>query len=213
MPCSQRSLRSPLRVFALGGLAAALLWPSDRRLEAAQRPAWRVVRGDVRVLCPMTVGGSFEARTRSLTGTLSLAAAHPDTLDGELSVELDRLDTGIALRDEHLRDGYLEVGKDPGFVKAVLSGIQLPDADAETFQGRTRFSGTFQLHGARRQVLGQAEIRRQGSRVRVEASFPVTLADYGIAKPQYLGVGVKEQVRVEVTLLAEPEPASSGASR
>jgi hypothetical protein len=37
----------------------------------------------------------------------------------------------------------------------------------------------------------------------------VTITDYGIAKPQYLGVGVKNQVQVRVSLAATPVAAPS----
>jgi hypothetical protein len=174
---------------------------------AADGPAWAVTRGEVRVVCPMTVGGSFEAKTGSLSGSLSLASTRPPVLDGELSVDLTTLDTGIGLRNDHLRGEYLEIDKGAGFAKATLSDIQLGDLDPQTLQGRTTFAGTFLLHGTRRPIRGQAEIHRQGPAVRVEASFPLTLADYGIPKPQYLGVGVKGEVQVKVFLVATTEAA------
>ena len=62
-------------------------------------------------------------------------------------------------------------------------------------------------------VAGQAEIRREGSSVRVEASFAVVLADHGIPKPQYLGVGVKNQVQVKVSFVATPAATPAGGSR
>lgn len=159
----------------------------------------------------MTVGGSFEAKTATLTGTLTLTASHGAQLSGDLVVDLADLDTGIGLRNEHLRNTYLEVSKDTAFQRAVLSDVKLGEIDPETFQGRTAFSGTFALHGVKKLVAGQAEIRREGASVRVEATFPVTIADYGIAKPQYLGVGVKDQVQVKASLVAAPVEA--GASR
>ena len=175
--------------------------------QAAPAEAWRVERGDLRVACPLTVGGSFEARTASLTGTLSLTNPHPPAFTGELRVDLRTLDTGIALRSDHMRDEYLEVGKGSGFETAVLSQISLGDVDAETFQGHTVFTGTLQLHGTKNKVEGAATIRREGSSVRVEASFPVALADFGIPKPQYLGLGVKSAVQVKVALTVIPEGA------
>ena len=52
--------------------------------------------------------------------------------DGSLAVDLRTLDTGIGLRNEHLREKYLEVDKGPGFDTATLSEIDLngfnPDA-------------------------------------------------------------------------------------
>jgi polyisoprenoid-binding protein YceI len=168
--------------------------------------SWRVVRGDVRVVCPMTVGGSFEANTGAIQGTVSLG--EPRTaLGGDLSVDLATLDTGIGLRNEHLRNMYLEVGRGQGFNRAVLSAIRLGVADPRGFEGKTTFAGTFLLHGTTKPVAGQATVRREGRDVRVEASFPVTVSAFGINKPQYLGVGVRDQVTVTVSLLAEPADA------
>jgi len=164
--------------------------------------SWRVSQGEIRVLCPLTVGGSFEAKTAALAGAVSLATVRPAAFVGELSVDLTTLDSGIGLRNEHMRGNYLEVGKGAGFDKAVISNIHLGDVDAETFSGRSSFAGTLALHGASAPVKGQAQIRREGKGVRVEASFPLALADFGIAKPQYLGVGVKSEVQVKVSFVA-----------
>ncbi len=185
----------------------ALAVPRARAADAT----WRVVRGEVRVLCPLTIGGSFEAKTEALTGTVTLASA-AQVFGGELAVDLATLETGIGLRDEHLREKYLEVGHGPDFARAVLSQIRLGEGDPSTVQGRTRFSGTFLLHGTKRPVSGQATVRREGRTVRVEAGFPVTLPDFGIAKPRYLGVGVKDRVQVTASLVAE-EPGEEASGR
>jgi polyisoprenoid-binding protein YceI len=169
---------------------------------AAPGASWRVSQGEIRVLCPLTVGGSFEVKSAALTGAVSVATARPAVFAGELSVDLTTLDTGIGLRNEHMRGKYLEVGKGAGFDKAVISDIQLGDVDAESFSGRASFAGNLTLHGATAPVKGQAEIRREGASIRVEASFPLTLADFAIAKPQYLGVGVKGEVQVKVSFVA-----------
>lgn len=174
---------------------------------------WTISQADVRVLCPLTVGGSFEARTASLAGSMAVAAPHPAAFMGDLIVDLRTLDTGIGMRNDHMREKYLEVGKGDGFDRAVLSDVHLGDVDVETFQGRTTFTGTLRLHGARKNVTGPAEVRRTGSSVRIEAIFPVTLADFGIPKPQYLGVGVKSEVQVKVSLVATPGGANGGESR
>lgn len=185
------------------GVVALLLASNGRA--AAPGAAWKVGGGEVRVVCPLTVGGSFEARTISLTGKLSLTTAHPPAFAGELVVDLRTLDTGIDLRSEHMRTQYLEVGRGPGFEAAVLSDLALGDVDVDTFRGRTTFSGNLQLHGAKKAIRGDATIRREGGAVRVEASFPIKLADFGIPSPQYLGVGVRSEVQVKVALTSTPE--------
>ena len=181
-------------------LAGFLLLASNAG--AASPNSWRVSHAELRVLCPLTVGGSFEAKTTALGGSVSLATARPAAFVGELSADLTTLDSGIGLRNEHMRGNYLEVGKGAGFDKAVLSEIQLGDVDALSFSGRTSFTGTLTLHGISAPVKGQAAIRREGSSIGIEASFLVELAAFGITKPQYLGVGVKGEVQVKVSLVA-----------
>ncbi len=196
------------RPWVLLALAVAAALPVAG--SAAEMPAYRVVRGEVRVLCPVTVGGSFEAVTTSLSGTLGIAALRPAVLRGDLTVDLSSLDTGIALRNAHLRDKYLEVDKGGDFATAVLSDVRLDKVEASTFKGRTPFTGMLRLHGTRRPVSGRADIRFEGADVRVAASFPVRIDDYGIAPPRYLGVGVKNEVQVKVSLLVTPVPALGG---
>ena len=104
----------------------------------AEAPSWRIERGDVQILVPLRPGGAFTATTSSLSGTLTLDQAKPARLTGEISMDLATIDTGIALRNQHLRDNYLEVAKGKGFDKAVLSEIQLKDADGEAFRGSHR---------------------------------------------------------------------------
>ena len=167
------------------------------RSAGAQSTAWRITSGELVVLCPLTVGGSFEARTSSVSGQLAVDTAQPSRLTGEIAVDLKTLDTGISLRNTHMRENYLEVGKGEGFERAVLSEIVVK-GDAATVTGATTFTATLLVHGTRKPVSGQARITRAGADVRVEASFPVNLPDFGIPEPRYLGVGVKDQVQVKV---------------
>ena len=162
--------------------------------------AWRVGQGDVRVICPMTIGGSFEAKTTALSGSVA-ATGSGSTLDGSLAVDLRTLDTGIGLRNNHLRGKYLEVDKGSGFETATLSEIDLRGLDVDAPEGKGSFTGSLTLHGARKPVTGAVEVHPAGAALRVKASFPVLLSDYGIAKPRYVGVGVKDTVQVEVTFV------------
>ncbi len=168
---------------------------------SGQQPDVHVRAPQVRVICPMTVGGSFEARSTALGGSLSVQSAHPLAYAGTLTLDLRTLDTGIDLRTSHMKDEYLEVGKGAGYDKATLSDIQVGDIDPQTFQGRTFFTGDLLLHGTHKPIRGQADVKRSSGSVRVDASFPLKLTEYGIAKPQYLGVGVRDQLEVKVSFL------------
>jgi polyisoprenoid-binding protein YceI len=160
--------------------------------------AWSVGQGDVRVICPMTIGGSFEAKTMALSGSVTASASGSAALDGSFAVDLRTLDTGIGLRNEHLRENYLEVDKGLGFDTATLSEIDLKGFNVDAPEGKGSFTGSLTLHGARKTVTGAVDVRQAGAALRVKASFPVNLSDYRIHKPRYLGIGVKDTVQVEV---------------
>ena len=167
----------------------------DGGIAGAGTDQYQVTGGHVVVVCPLTVGGGFEAKTEAVSGEVSLGSDQPGSLKGALSVDLRTLKTGISLRDRHMRDNYLEVAKSPGFETATIEGIQI-----EKLEGKTAFNGTLLLHGERRAVSGLATIARQGGAYTVEAEFPVRVSEFNIAKPSYLGVGVQDQIRIKIAL-------------
>jgi len=183
------------------GFAALTTWLAATGISAAQPPMWTTTTGDVRVTCPMTIGGSFEARTTALTGSLSLDAG-ASSFDGELSVDLKTLDTGISLRNRHMLDNYLEVQKGGDFEVATLSQIDISQFKPGVTDGPTPFTARLRLHGTTQAVTGMVKLIMRGSSVRVEATFPVRLSDYGIADPRHLGVGVKNEIAVHALFLA-----------
>jgi polyisoprenoid-binding protein YceI len=171
---------------------------------AAEGPSWRLEKSDVKIIVPLKPGGAFAATTTAVSGTLTLEGAKPARLVGEVSMDLSTIDTGIALRNQHLKENYLEVAKGDGFNKAVLSDIQLTEASGETFDGTTPFTGTMLLHGVKKPVAGTAEIHSEGTSRRVRAEFPLVLTDWGVTPPEYLGVGVGSRLLVKVALTATP---------
>jgi polyisoprenoid-binding protein YceI len=171
----------------------------------AQTSAWRVARADVRVVCPLTVGGSFEARTAALTGTLQAPAPGSPDVPGTLQVDLRTLQTGIDLRDQHLREKYLEVEHGEGYGTALLTGIHTHGLDPQTATGRGTFQGTLTVHGVAHDVSGSAVVRREGEAVKVDVAFPVSLDAHHVEAPRYLGVGVRDQVTVKAEITLTPE--------
>ena len=187
----------------LVGVIALALFVSAVDARAQER--LHVAGGDVTVVCPLTVGGSFEARTKALSGDVGPAPQQAGTLGGALLVKLDTLETGIGLRDHHLRDNYLEVGKGAGYDVATLENIQLEKTD-----GKSAFKGTLMLHGQKRQVSGMSTIHRHGDgTIRVDAEFPLKVSEFSIPKPTYLGVGVRDEIQVKVVFSAAPVGTSA----
>jgi polyisoprenoid-binding protein YceI len=189
-------------------LAALVLLPVTARAQDATQDTGqtklRVTTGQVSVLCPLTIGGSFEARTKALSGQVGMASDTSQPLEGDLAVDLQTLETGIGLRDDHLRKKYLEVERGPGYSQARLKNIRV-----DKLSGKTPFHALLMLHGQTKEVTGTADIKPEGDGYRLNASFPVRVSEFGIPEPTYLGVGVKDEVVVRVNMNAAPTPAAT----
>lgn len=207
---SRSAAQHPVMRLAL--VVAALGVAGAQTTEASE--SWSLASGSVQVRCRLTVGGSFDAVTSTLAGTLRRATADAASYAGELRVDLTALDTGIGLRNEHLRSSYLEVERGPDFRHAVLSGIVL-DGPAPAGEGRheTRFSGMLSLHGVLRAIEGEAELRRRNGRMQVEAEFSLSLEAFDIPPPRYLGVGVRDEVAITVAFDVTGGEMPSGGAR
>ena len=178
---------------------ASLVW-SWSATSAVAQDRLHVADGDVTVVCPLTVGGSFEARTKALSGDVGPASQQAGAIGGALLVKLDTLETGIGLRDHHMRDNYLEVGKGAGYDVATIENIQVDKTD-----GKGTFKATLLLHGQKRQVAGTSIVHRRGDgTTHVDAEFPLKVSEFEIPKPTYLGVGVRDEIRVKVAFNASP---------
>jgi polyisoprenoid-binding protein YceI len=187
-----------LFVVTLFGLAVV---PTTAR---ANEPL-RITKADVVVVCPLTIGGEFEAKTTAMSGDVT--PAEGGVVKGALAVDLMKLDTGISLRNRHLRNNYLEVQRGPTFATAKLENIKV-----ERLPGKSTFRGLFTLHGQQREIVGTADVQQNGKGYRVEATFPVRISEFQIPEPTYLGVGVKDEITVRVNLSVEPLSAVVGTT-
>jgi polyisoprenoid-binding protein YceI len=132
--------------------------------------------------------------TGAPTASLKLEGSQ---LKGDISFDLEKLDTGIELRTHHMKEKYLNV-KD--FPQAKLSLIDAPVdtgfAGSLSNGGEKAFKGKLSLHGKEHEVNGTYTAAAGV----IKAKFPLTLADYGIDVPKYLGITVANTVDVNVDL-------------
>jgi polyisoprenoid-binding protein YceI len=187
---------------AIGVFAIALMTAGAPA--GAADDAYKISGGEVTVMCPLTVGGSFEAKTKNLTGDVTPAADEQGAVRGALRVELQTLETGIGIRDRHMKNNYLEVEKGPEFATAIIEDIRV-----EKLEGKTVFSGMLTLHGQKRKVTGAAELQQKDGRIRVQAQFPLKVSDFDIPAPTYLGVGVRDEIQIKVSLMATSSSAAA----
>ena len=111
-------------------------------------------------------------------------------------VPLAELTTGIALRDKHMREKYLEVAKFPDVRLAVpLASLPNPAAGTTT---AGELKGTLSLHGKEREIPFKYEASCTADNVcTAKGSFTINIRDFDIVIPSYLGITLKPDVVVE----------------
>jgi len=116
--------------------------------------------------------------------------------DFYFEVELDGLDTGIGLRNRHMREKYLETHDYPyvSFAGSVVHAIPSGNGgySAETV-------GTFDLHGVKRERTLEVRIEPDSSGYLVTSSFDVSLKDHDIEIPKLMFLKINEIIAVEIS--------------
>jgi polyisoprenoid-binding protein YceI len=188
-----------LRLLLSTTFAGLALLPA---IVGAGNNTFKIATVEVAVLCPLTIGGDFEAKTTTMSGDMTVGEA--GAVKGTLAVDLMKLDTGISLRDRHLRTNYLEVQKGPDFAVAKLANLKL-----EHLPGKGTFKALLTLHGQQHEVTGSADVQQNGAGYRVVATFPMHISEFQIPDPTYLGVGVKDEITIRVKLDVAPAAAAA----
>ncbi len=117
-----------------------------------------------------------------------------------VKVPLTNLETGIGLRDKHLRK-YLDVAKYPTAALNVRrSQLKVPE-DGKSSSGRA--TGAFTLHGTTKQLPFKYQMKRKGPSYWVRGTSSLDIRDYGIEVPCYLGICVEPTVKLDVKFQLE----------
>ena len=132
----------------------------------------------------------------AIVGTTTGVTVSDDGTTVTVAVPLATLDTGISLRNRHMREKYLDVARFPSAVLAVPRGTKkFPVAGADM---KSTAPATITIHGISQPVTIQYSARNEGGTYRVVGTAPLNINSFGIQIPSYLGITVKPEVTVEV---------------
>lgn len=128
------------------------------------------------------------------TGNLKIEGGK--VVSSEFKLDLNKIDTGIPLRNRHLRENYL---KTQDFPNAVLKITKIDDLEAQRSgakKGTSKFEGDLEMHGVTSPV-GDSSYSVDGKKV--TAKFEVELANWKIEKPSFMGVKIVDKVYLTVS--------------
>lgn len=146
---------------------------------------------------------TFRGRSRALSGSLRLDPERlGDSVSVHFEVDLATLSTGLPRRDKHMRENHLEVATYP---RATFDGVVIDGPTKRLEPGAMAtldVEGTFAIHGARRRLRLRVETRlirdQSGERIQFRTTFPVSLANYAIPRPQFLILKLADVQKVSV---------------
>jgi polyisoprenoid-binding protein YceI len=141
----------------------------------------------------------FNGVSDKLNGLIDLSG---NVLD--FYVDLNTLDTGIGLRDKHMRDNYLETEKYPfaeftgkfNAIPGLTIGSKIP----------VTANGKFKIHGVERQIQVKGTLSKNDkSELELEAGFEVLLSDYKIPVPKLIFYELAENQTVTIKATLKPK--------
>ncbi|MES3038384.1 MAG: YceI family protein [Bdellovibrionota bacterium] len=133
-----------------------------------------------------------------LSGTITLNGTQ---LAAEITVSLKDLETGISLRDQHMKEKYLEVEKYPTATLRITD-MALPQSPLSSHINTkgVEFKGILNVHGVDSAVTGTADIDSTGSMIVAEVKTRTTISAHNIEKPGYLGVKVADEIEIQALM-------------
>lgn len=149
----------------------------------------------------------FDGVTDGIDGFIVLdgPALGPSTGAGPtrvyLEVDLASLDTGIGLRNRHMRDNYLEVREHPyatfeGRIHAV------EEAPGRAFAVTAR--GFLTIHGVAKDRILACTVTPAGDGYRARCEFQVLLSDHGIAIPRLMFLRLANDIQLTLDFTVRP---------
>lgn len=149
--------------------------------------------------------------TGQIEGKLAVDPDNSLSATGSFEVDLTTLKTGIDMRDEHMREKYLETAQYPKAtftLTKITKTAQKKLADLQPVE--VTAEGLFSIHGVQKPVTvtgqvtylkesEQTKVKLPGNLLHIDFTFPLLLTDFGIKVPQMvlLKLDNKQVVKVD----------------
>lgn len=155
----------------------------------------------------------FEGFTSRIDGFLFLAGGGLDgptdltSSEFYFEVDLGSLDTGIGLRNRHMRDNYLETDRFP-FASFEGRVTALEKEGPGGYRAAAR--GTLAIHGVEREREIECTAAPSGEALRVQCAFTVVLSDHDIPIPKLMFMKIDEVMELDLDLFLIPAKGGEG---
>jgi polyisoprenoid-binding protein YceI len=157
---------------------------------------------------------NIKGTATKISGTITADPANPAASSVDLTIDVASLDTGVAMRNEHLRDRYLAAEKFPTMSFKSISVTAPVRAIGANQPVDVSVTGDMTLHGVTKRitvpvrvvVIPESELTRTsrgaGDWIHATTTFPIKLTDFGIEVPEKLLMKVSNDISIKVDVFA-----------
>jgi len=190
--------------------AACVALAGPARSERADEPKPVEVRGSVAFAVDTNVPAvTVHGKSNVLTAHLRVRTAPYGTvLEGiEAALPVKSLETGMGLRDEHMRKYVFTAGD------GRLPDLQFKSDKAVCAKGAPRqpstcqLSGTLAIRGTARPFMIVLKLTEDGDTLRAVGDGTIALSAYGIERPSQLGVRTEDAVKLRFDMTGKVSDA------
>jgi polyisoprenoid-binding protein YceI len=129
----------------------------------------------------------------------------------EAIVPVRSLETGMALRDDHMRR-YIFTTAGGDIPDVQFSGDRAECATSDRRRATCTVSGALTIRGTAKPFVMTVTISEENGTVRAAGSGIVKLSDYGIEQPSQLGVRTTDEVKLKLELTARRSSSVAASS-
>lgn len=140
----------------------------------------------------------FEGVTSKIDGYLMTSGDGQDFNGSEIyfEVDLNSVDTGIGLRNRHMRENYLHTDKHP---KTTFKGKIIDSKKSGDGKYAVTAEGDMFIHGVTKKIKVNGTISYMADqKIKVESNFKVKLPDYKVEVPSLMAMKINESITLEL---------------
>lgn len=144
----------------------------------------------------------IDADTKKVSGAIDVDPANLAAASVQLTVDTASLDSGMKMRDDDMRETYLETKKYPAatFKSTSVTG---PASIAPGQSADLKVAGDLTLHGVTRRIVVPVHVTLESPKhAHVTSKFTIRMSDYNVTIPQKLVLSVANEVDVKFDLFA-----------
>jgi polyisoprenoid-binding protein YceI len=138
-------------------------------------------------------------RTNKVTGSMAIDGTTVKSVD--LSVDMASVTSDQSRRDGQFRGRIMDVTSFPTATFKLTKPIQLSSVPTDSSVVTTKATGDLTLHGTTKSVTVDLRSKRDGAKIDINGTIPITFADWGIPNPSNGPVTTEDHGELEMLVV------------